>query len=97
MKAVVTNADLIAAGDQSLFADLRRKAKPFTWGQCIIVPDIMLNRTLLLSRLTMLGLILGGQVVKMSTPGAPTSGSITSSPAEFAPLDEAVITSEVLP
>jgi len=48
----------------------------------------MLNNALLLSLLSRVGLFIGGHTTKMFTPGAVTSGFITSDPTELGPLDE---------
>lgn len=58
----------------------------------------MLNRTLLLSVLTILGLDFDDHAAKMLIPGAVTSGLITSCPAIFGPLEEnAAIIGAMLP
>lgn len=57
---VVTNADLIMAGDQSGWSDFSNAATPDTWGHAIDVPDMILYEFF--------------TAAKMLDPGAAISG-----------------------
>lgn len=81
-------ADLIAAGDQCGYADLRSKTRPVTWGQAMDVPDSKFHSTDRLSTSYPEGEDLGDQAANMFTPGALMSGFRNSGEMELGPLDE---------